>query len=172
MKKDIKLRNVIFPIWMLWMLPPVWLVVIPANIIIDYLVLNGTLEYLKVENKKQVLYGVLAKTVIFGFLADIIASIPPILLNIVFSPEYDTDLGKWWQKNIDPMNYMPYKSIIAVIILLICVILGGFLIYYFNKKFIYKDMDLTECEKYILARNMALITAPYLFLAPTAWFVK
>ena len=159
MKKEIKLRNVIFPIWMLWMLPPVWLVVIPANIIIDYLVLNGTLEYLKVENKKQILYGVLAKTVIFGFLADIIASIPPILLNIVFSPEYNTELGKWWQKNIDPMNYRPYESIIAVIIL-------------FNKKFIYKDMDLTKCEKYILARNMALITAPYLFLVPTAWFVK
>lgn len=38
MKKDMKLYNVIFPIWMLFFLPPVRLVVLPANFVIDSLV--------------------------------------------------------------------------------------------------------------------------------------
>ena len=30
-KNSIKLYNVIFPIWLLWLIPITWLVVLPAN---------------------------------------------------------------------------------------------------------------------------------------------
>lgn len=31
----VKLRNVLFPIWFLYLYPPLWLYVIPANFLID-----------------------------------------------------------------------------------------------------------------------------------------
>lgn len=43
MKKQIRLYNIILPIWLLIVLPQVWLIVLPANLIIDGLVLLLTL---------------------------------------------------------------------------------------------------------------------------------
>lgn len=37
-KKEIRLYNVILPIWMLWIVPPLWLIILPANFIIDFTV--------------------------------------------------------------------------------------------------------------------------------------
>ena len=47
MKKEIKLYNVIFPIWMLILIPPLWLVVLPGNFLIDLLVLYISMRILK-----------------------------------------------------------------------------------------------------------------------------
>jgi len=37
-KKDIKLYNILFPLWMLLLFPQAWLIVLPGNFIIDSLV--------------------------------------------------------------------------------------------------------------------------------------
>ena len=47
LKKELKLYNVIFPIWFLWLVPITWIVVLPANFIIDLAVIVLTLKYLK-----------------------------------------------------------------------------------------------------------------------------
>ena len=59
-KNSIKLYNVIFPIWLLWLIPITWLVVLPANFFIDLLVVVLTMKYLKVPDIKMN-----AKSVIF-----------------------------------------------------------------------------------------------------------
>ena len=53
MKKDIRLYNVIFPVWMLVLFPIMWLIVIPANFVVDSLVLIGCMYFLKIDNKKS-----------------------------------------------------------------------------------------------------------------------
>ena len=51
-KKSIKLYNVIFPIWLLWLIPMTWVIVLPANFLIDLLVVVLTMKYLKVKEIK------------------------------------------------------------------------------------------------------------------------
>ena len=53
LKKDEKLYNVLFPLWMLMLFPQVWLIVLPGNFIIDSAVLLLTLLILKVGEKKK-----------------------------------------------------------------------------------------------------------------------
>ena len=53
MKKEIKLYNVLFPLWMLMLFPITWLIILPGNFIIDSIVLIICMFALKFENKKQ-----------------------------------------------------------------------------------------------------------------------
>ena len=55
MKKQIRLYNIILPIWLLIVLPQVWLIVLPANLTIDGLVLLLTLCCMKHGQKAAVL---------------------------------------------------------------------------------------------------------------------
>ena len=53
MKKNVTLYNVIFPFWMLYLFPVMWLVIIPSNFLIDSLVLIISMFALKIADKKQ-----------------------------------------------------------------------------------------------------------------------
>lgn len=44
-KKHITLYNLIFPIWLLWVIPTTWIVVLPVNFLIDITVVMLTLKY-------------------------------------------------------------------------------------------------------------------------------
>ena len=46
--KPVKLYNAIFPIWILIIFPTTWLIVLPANFVIDLLVMLITLKCMKV----------------------------------------------------------------------------------------------------------------------------
>jgi hypothetical protein len=74
MKKGIKLYNVIFPIWMLLFLPPVWLVVFPANFAIDSLVFRLGAKFAKLQNILAVYKKSILKIWGFGFLADLLGA--------------------------------------------------------------------------------------------------
>lgn len=39
MRKTVRLYNIILPVWLLWIFPQVWLVVLPGNLAVDTLVL-------------------------------------------------------------------------------------------------------------------------------------
>ena len=52
-KKGVKLYNVIFPLWLLWLIPITWLVVLPANFLIDLAVVVLTLKFLQVPDIKK-----------------------------------------------------------------------------------------------------------------------
>ena len=47
MKKEVRLYNVLLPVWLLWIFPQVWLVILPGNLLIDCLVLTGALFVLE-----------------------------------------------------------------------------------------------------------------------------
>ena len=49
MTKKVRLYNVVFPIWLLWIVPVTWLVVLPANFIIDLAIILIALRLLKIE---------------------------------------------------------------------------------------------------------------------------
>ena len=49
MKKEVRLYNVLFPVWLLWLFPQIFLIVAPANLLVDCLVLTLALMGLKTK---------------------------------------------------------------------------------------------------------------------------
>ena len=158
--KEIRLYNVIFPIWMLWFIPATWILILPANFVIDFAVLFFTLKYLKVEERGQIAKKCILRVWICGFLADIIGSIfmfLPILL--------DVDAGF-----VNSIAMNPFESIWAMIYTTIALMIAGGCIYLFNLKFCLNNSGLATAQKKKVALVLAVITAPYLYYLPTAWF--
>lgn len=52
-KRGFTLYNIIFPIWILWIITITWIIVLPANFAIDLLVVVLTMKHLKVSDIKQ-----------------------------------------------------------------------------------------------------------------------
>ena len=51
-KKEIRLYNLLFPIWMFFIWPSVlWLILLPANFVIDSVVLLLAMYALRLENR-------------------------------------------------------------------------------------------------------------------------
>ena len=69
-KKDMRLYNAVFPIWLLWLFPVTWLVALPANFLIDLLVVVLTMVRLKIPDNKKTVKCTIWKVWIAGFIAD------------------------------------------------------------------------------------------------------
>lgn len=169
-KHSIKLYNVIFPIWILWLVPITWIVVLPANFLIDLLVVVLTMKCMKLPNIKENAKAVILRVWVFGFIADFIGTAVMFLSNII-DFNYETALGKWWHNNItNAVAYNPFESIYALTWVTLCVVITAFFIYIFNYKICLNRSTMSNKQKKVLALSLAIFTAPYLFYLPTCWF--
>lgn len=141
-----RLYNVIFPLWMLILLPQMWLIVLPGNAIIDSLVLIISMHILKMENKLQIYKKCILKVFAFGLLADIVGSAYLLLTALV--------LG------LGDMGDELYLTIPALII-------SAILIFVFDYFISFKKFD--KPKRFKLALIFAIVTAPYTFLIPSSW---
>lgn len=160
-KKGIKLYNLIFPVYMLWLIPPVFFIFAALNFIIDSAVILITKKALKIENIFSKYKKVILKVWFFGFLADFVGALFLFGMSGLF-------------ENLDipikySIDYNPFGNIYSLIITLLGILIAGFLIFVFNRKFSFKKVDITERQKFILSLVMAIATAPYLFLLPMTW---
>ena len=113
--KGIKLYNVIFPLWLLWLIPITWLVVLPANFLIDLAVVVLTLKFFRVPDLKKIAKSIIIKVWALGFIADFIGTAAMFMANVI-DFDYQTNLGKWWYENIsNAVSYNPFDSIYAFI---------------------------------------------------------
>lgn len=156
MKRDIKLYNLIFPMWGLYFwgvfFPVLFLILLPANFVVDSIVLLLLFAWLRLPEKKQWYKKTILKTWGFGFLADILAS--AVMVGISWT-------------NILPFNeYMPISGIGAFLFTTAGVVLAAVLIYIFQRRFVLKKLDLEEGQKKKIALGMAILTAPYLMYLP------
>lgn len=164
-----KLYNVIFPIWLLWLFPITWIVVLPANFLIDLTVILLTFKFLKISEIKKITKSIILKVWIFGFIADSIGTIFMFSVNII-NFDYQTPLGKWWYEIMSAVNYNPFENIYAFLWTTFCLIITSSFIYLFNYKICLKNAELELKAKKKLALSLAIFTTPYLFYMPTAWF--
>lgn len=158
--QDVRLYNVIFPVWLLWIIPTTWLIVIPANFIIDLTVIYLTMRFMKVENRKDTVKRSIIGVWLLGFAADLIGSA------LMFAPAL-------LDMNVDFVNaicFNPFTNIWAMVWVTTCFIISAGCIYFFNYKVCYKNTELEDWHKKKLALMMTLFTAPYLFYLPTEWF--
>ena len=161
MKKQVRLYNVLFPVWFLLLIPTAWLIVVPANFVIDSAVLLIALKLLGHELKTGYKKAIL-KVWLFGFLSDIIGSI--LLLGATFLHP-----NEWWEKTISSaISFNPFSNFWAFGITLLCVAAAGLCIYLFNYKISFNKLDLTKGQRKKAALAFAVLTAPYLFFLPSS----
>lgn len=165
--KEIKLYNMLFPIWFLLFFPPVILITLIGNFIIDSLVLVACYYVFKVVdakiNLKTFYKSNIIKVWVFGFLADIIGA--GLLLVIAFFGE---DYGMSYDL-IMAISYDPFSMMWAVAIILLSMTVSAVLIFIFNYKITFKRLIVEKQLRFKIALTIAIITMPWTFLLPTKW---
>ncbi|MBQ8623986.1 MAG: hypothetical protein IJ424_06430 [Oscillospiraceae bacterium] len=145
-KEQVKLYNVLFPLWMLLLFPQVWFIVLPGNFLIDSLVLIVSMYVLKIASKKQWYVKHIFKIFLFGLLSDVIGSAYMLFLVVVF------EVGR--------MGDELYLTLPALLI-------SAVMIFVFNYFVTFKKADRPLRIKFALI--FAIATAPYTFLVPSSW---
>ena len=160
MKKDVRLYNVLFPIWILmfWPTPPIVLITLFGNLAIDCLVLYVTLRVLKHPNWGEVVKKLWWKFWMFGFVSDMVGAW------CLFGSLYLLDN---WFPYINILN--PWKDPLTFLWTLSGVAIAGVCIYLFDKRAMKKCDLLDGKQKHLIALAMAVVTAPWLFLVPLYW---
>ena len=164
MKQELRLYNVIFPIWMLWLAPQAWLIALPGNLIVDVVVLAVTLKVLGHGSKLAVVKELWWKFWLFGFLADFVgvaALLPCPFLMILLEPA-----APWLYDALSPVMHNPFLSLPALAWVGAAVALAGYCIYRFDRRAMKDCVLLSETEKHRIALTMAVVTAPWLFFLP------
>lgn len=165
MNNNLKLYNVIFPIWLLWLFPIAWFIVIPTNFIIDLLVIFLIMKKLNLKDIRENIKKSIMKVCLFGFFADLIGSAILLIVNMI---EFNNN--EWWYNFTSAISYNPFKNIYALLFVIIIIIITSFLIYFFNYKISLRGIKIDNADKKRIALALAVFTAPYLFLLPTMWF--
>ncbi len=171
--KNKKLYNVFFPIWLLFLDWRWILAAFPVNLAVDIGVLFLALFLLHRADKKQVIKKAWYKIYLFGFAADIIAAVGLFLAMLLCSlaPTAKKGFFAGGEEIAAALCTNPFENLFALLITLLFLALAAFLIYLFNKKFSFRGTDLSAGEIKFISILIAAVTAPYLYLLPTVWFV-
>lgn len=150
-----KLYNVLFPIWMLMWYPLLFVILIPANYLMDTFVLSFSLmdESLRKPFRRKHSW----KICLMGFLADFIGS--AFLFAIIMLTDGNNEL-------VNAICFDPFHNLLAFLIILVAVAISAVLLY-FGDLWILKKAGLDERQAKRSALFMAILTAPYLFFFPT-----
>ena len=153
-RKTIRLYNILFPIWMLIWIPSwLWLILIPANLLIDGLVLYYSQKKLQSEAPRLIRKR-LWKVCPAGFRADLAGAV--LLVVIAYNAGSELSSALTWN---------PFTNFWALLLTLLAIALAGLLIYWFNR-LIFRSYGIETAHG--IALRMAVLTAPYLFLLPAS----
>jgi len=166
-KKEIKLYNMLLPIWLLWIFPITWLFIIPLTFLTDSAVLMIALKLLKQNEIKKKLKKVILKVWLIGFVADI----PGLFMMIItqFVPHSDTGFLNWWYKNnmANVIAFNPFGNIFAFLYVLCAIGITFVLIYFLNLKISLNNIDMNVKVKRRVSLALSVFTTPWLFMFPS-----
>ncbi|MBQ8965977.1 hypothetical protein [Ruminococcus sp.] len=163
MKKEIRLYNMIFPIWLLMFFPWVCFPAAALNFGIDSLVLLLTMKKLGLAPKKPLWKKSIIRVVIFGFIGDIVGALCMLTADTVL---YHTG----GHEADHSLMYDPWRNPLALVTALFCMAVASLVIFILDRSFAFNKTDLTPEHKKKLALSMAVFTTPILFIVPTRWF--
>ena len=164
-KREIRLYNMILPLWLLWIFPQVWFLLLPGNLLIDTEVLLCALLALRRPDKGRLMKRLWWRIGWRGFAADA-AGVAWLLLTLIL---WDMNVGRrraFWQKWLEGVMGDPFSHPVAFLWTLAAVAIAGVCIYYLDKKPM-RAAGLTDREAHRAALALAIVTAPWAFLIPT-----
>lgn len=162
--------NVIFPVWLLWLVPPVILVVALGNFVVDSLVLLLSCRLVTGKLEGRSLWSIYRHSILkiwrFGFLADFIGSFPLIAVMVT-----DRWAGLIPLPGQVELAFMlnPWLNGVALLLVSLSVALAGILVFVFNYRFALRGVIREKGPRLKIALVLAVLTAPYTLLIPTEW---
>lgn len=180
MKNNIKLYNMIMPIWMTFIFPFTWFIILPFNYIVDSLALYITMKILKLKQKKIIYKISIFKIWILGFISDFIGVsilFIPILINNIFNLDlgYKKGLVYIIMDKLMEVTLNPFDNIYSIVLTTIAVVISAICIYFFNYNYSLKEAFnskyITDIERKKIALFVAIFTAPYLFYLSVIYWI-
>ncbi len=171
-QKNIKLYNIIFPIWFIIIFPLTWPIIIFLNLGIDSLIIYFSMKKYKIDDINTIYCKTIVKIVCFGFLADVIGGVVMAIPEIFFMaiPEF---FYTYYPEFIEfrwAVTYNPFENIKSLVWVLMSMMISSVLIYILNYKWTFKYIEIDNIIKKKLSLILAITTTPILFLLPTNWF--
>ncbi len=167
MKSDNKVYNILLPIWLLIFFPSwLWLLLIPANYLIDRIVLRWSLG--DMPEKGLFCRNHNWKICLAGFASDFAGAILLFALNQLMYGLND-DANSFISKAADGLMFNPFSNVLSLIIVIAAIAISAVCIYKLDKSILIKaGLDIDQAKK--SAIRLAVITAPYVYLIPSEWF--
>jgi hypothetical protein len=167
MKNEKRLYNIILPIWLLiWFPSWLWLIVIPANWLIDWLVTRYALKHAGDTAYVSRSMRLSWKICLAGFISDFVGSLILLgtmyLLGAIGGDLHAIEFG---------LNWNPFSNIFSVLIILAAILVSAICIYHLDKRILGKE-NLTTDQAKKTALTLAVVTAPYLYLLPASLFYR
>ena len=168
MKRETRLYNVLFPVWVLmfWPDPPVILVTVFGNLAVDCLVVFLVLLALKHPAKGTVLKRCWWKVWLMGFLSDIIGALW-LALGLFGAWALTADGGGGWADDFAmAMTVNPFRHPLALAWTAAGVLIAGTCIYFLDRRALRRVPELDGRQSRVLALTLAAATAPWVFFVP------
>lgn len=166
--KEVKLYNIIFPIWLLIFFPPIIFITLAGNFVIDSLVILACVSIFKLainsEERKSFYKNSIIKVWLFGFLADIIGAAILFILGILgeyFGLSYEL---------VSAIDFDPFSNPLAVMIIVFAMLVSALFIFLYNYKITFRELIKDNSVRFKVALTIAIVTMPWTFLLPTKWF--
>ncbi len=166
-KSDNKIYNILLPIWLIIFFPSwLWLLLIPANYLIDRIVLMWSLG--DMPEKGLFCRNHNWKICLAGFASDYAGAILLFALNQLMFGMND-DVNSFISKAADGLMLNPFSNVLSLVIVIAAIVLSAVCIYKLDKSILTKaGLDIDQAKK--SAIRLAIITAPYVYLIPSEWF--
>lgn len=175
-KQTVLFGTISFPLWLLVFIPKAWLFLLPGLLLFNFAVLFLLFRAVFKDSddlSSRELVGMAGRSAaaawLFSFIGWMLGSSMAMMLAYV--PGIIAGEESWWTLRVtDPISSNPLTSFTAVIVTLAAIAFGGYVIYYLNRRFSFRRLELDDEETKKLAVRLALITAPYFLLIPSEWF--
>ncbi|MBR6369541.1 MAG: hypothetical protein IKS24_00520, partial [Bacteroidaceae bacterium] len=160
-KSDNKIYNILLPIWLIIFFPSwLWLLLIPANYLIDRIVLMWSLG--DMPEKGLFCRNHNWKICLAGFASDYAGAILLFALNQLMFGMND-DVNSFISKAADGLMLNPFSNVLSLVIVIAAIVLSAVCIYKLDKSILTKaGLDIDQAKK--SAIRLAIITAPYVYL--------
>ena len=159
---EVRLYNMVMPLWMIAaFMPQLWLILLPLNWLIDFLVLWLTMKAMRFEHPAKLAGRHVWLTWIFGFAADLLGGI------LMIAPDWGSNIKKESVfYGITRVLSNPFYDIWAFLWTTLGVVVTAVLIFIYNRYIVLRKADMTDVQKRKIALSLAIFTAPYLFYLP------
>lgn len=167
MRRGAKLYNVILPLWLLWLFPQTWFLVLPATFLTDLAISAAAMRFAGVTGIGKALKVSILRTWLCGFAADC-AGTALLLLPLIVSAAMP-DLTRI-ERLANSLTANPFADRCALLWAAAAVALSAFLICTLNRGFCLRRTELTDRQRRRVSIALALFTAPWFFLCPSPYF--
>ena len=154
---EVRLYNMIMPVWLLVIFPITWIPVLAGNFAIDSALLLLFLKLRKHDNIKEKWKKSIVKVWLFGMLSDIVGG--GLIVAAAFISGAIDGRSRFSQAILGQIWRDPGAAAFCVG----CMLLSSLLIYLFDSKISFRKSVDDERERKILALLFAVVTMPWLF---------